>query len=127
MQEVEAVCDRVLVMIGGSLVEDAPLSRLLSSDTVHLTLPASTESVRATLAEVEGVHAVRQLDASEAANGYLTWAVDSDDAPALVPRVLDAASRAGWRVAACAPEVRTLDRVFRQLQATHAERQGRAA
>jgi ABC-2 type transport system ATP-binding protein len=127
MQEVEAVCDRVLIMIGGSLVEDAPLSRLLSSNTVHLTLPADTESVRGTLAEVEGVHAVRQLDPSESPEGRITWAIDSDDTTDLVPRVLDAAHDAGWSVSACSPEVRTLDRVFRQLQADHAQRQGRAA
>ena len=64
LQEIEAVCDRILVMIQGSLVADAPLDELVSSDGVAVSLApelAGDERVVAKLGAVAGVRAVRRL------------------------------------------------------------------
>ena len=55
LQEIEAVCDRVLVMIEGSLVADDPLAELLSSDVVRVSVGANATDVEARLASVPGV------------------------------------------------------------------------
>ncbi len=117
LQEVEAVCDRVLIMIDGSLVEDAPLDSLLASETVHITMPQQTEGVQGILAAIPGVTDVS--DAAGATETLTTWSVVGGSPSALVPAILDAAHQARWPVVACGPEQLTLDRVFRQLQARH--------
>ena len=58
LQEIEAVCDRVLVMIEGSLVADSPLSELLSSDVVCVSLRAGASDVEGRLGGIAGVQSV---------------------------------------------------------------------
>lgn len=116
LQEVEAVCDRVLVLIGGQLVADAKLADLLDSRRVRLVL-AGARDVAATLAKVPGVV---EVVAEGEADGRSTWSVRWTGAEAPVPGLLAAAAAAGWTVHAAAPETRTLETVFKELQAKHA-------
>src|SRR5262249_54015576 len=59
LQEIEAVCDRVLVMINGKLVADAPLTTLLQSNTLRLAVKG--DEVERKLRMVERVANVRKL------------------------------------------------------------------
>lgn len=116
LQEVEAVCDRVLVMIGGRLAADARLSDLLDARRVELVLGAGAERVEATLGALDGVVSVTH---EAAAGDRETWHVGWAGAEAPVPAIVAAAARAGWTVHAVAPELRTLETVFKELQAQH--------
>jgi ABC-2 type transport system ATP-binding protein len=113
LQEVEAVCDRVLVMIGGRLVADAPLAEFTTSRTVRLVLGGAPDDVSRALAAVEGVVEVAAPTPTPDGTAYRVRFA-GDRAP--VPGILAVASKAGWEVRAIAPEVRTLDMAFQELQ-----------
>ncbi len=117
LQEVEAVCDRVLVMIGGRLVADARLSELLDTRRIQLVLGDDAQGVPSALAGVEGITAVTR---GVAAGGTVAWHLEWSGAAAPVPGIVEAASKAQWRVHAVGPEQRTLEMVFKDLQAEHA-------
>jgi ABC-2 type transport system ATP-binding protein len=127
LQEVEAVCQRVLIMIDGKLSADAPLRELLASHTLRLSLQDDVD-VRPHLGSVPGITAVRKLGPNPdlqgpVVQGAVTWALDVSPGADPVTDVLAVAHRQGWKISALSPEQRTLDGVFRQLQQEHIARQ----
>lgn len=118
LQEIEAVCDRVLILIDGHLVQDSPLPDLLDSRRVRLTLDPGAPGVEEALSAVPGV---QQVTPAGAGTYLLTW--QGDAAP--VPAILETAHAQRWTVRSIAPEIRTLETVFQELQTQHiAERGG---
>ena len=127
LQEIEAVCDRVLVMIQGSLVADARLSELIGSHAVGLTLarpPDDAAGVSSRLAAIPGVSAVRPSSTEPSAGDVSSWTLECESPRALVPAVIDACRQEGWTIAGVAPERPSLERVFRSLQREELERVG---
>lgn len=120
MQEVEAVCQRVLVMIDGTLSADSTLADLLAVNTLKLSLDSDAD-VTAALEAVEGVTAVRALGPDPVQEGGTVWAIDHPEGQRPVGPVLEAARDAGWSVLSIGPEQQTLDAVFRALQRKHIE------
>lgn len=116
LQEIEAVCDRVLIMIRGRLVADAPLRDLTGTRRLRVWVAPGTQGVGAALRRVAGVTGVEPLGADQ---DHDLYAVAFDGALP-VPAVIAAAQAAGWTLGGVAPEQRTLDTVFQELQDQHA-------
>jgi ABC-2 type transport system ATP-binding protein len=119
MQEVEAVCERVLVMIDGVLAADQPLQKLLVTGEIRMSVMGATD-VAQRLERVPGVRAVRPLGPDPALPGFDQLSIDAPASSA--PDIAAAAAGAGWRVGALTPAYQTLDAVFRRLQLEHAAR-----
>ena len=119
LQEVEAVCDRVLVLIDGTLAADSPLQDLLNSTTIKLSVAAGTDGVERALGGLDGVRQTRKLGDDPALAGFDQWAIDCDAETSRSPQILAAAIKAGWTVGAVTPETLTLERVFQRLQTEH--------
>lgn len=119
LQEVEAVCERVLVLIDGRLAADAKLSELRSSLLTRMSLGGGSGSAEALLREVAGVEEVRSLGADPANEGFQRFEVRAAPGLRLTPDLVEAATRGGWRVAEAAPERLTLEQVFERLQQEH--------
>ncbi|MCB9663303.1 MAG: ATP-binding cassette domain-containing protein [Alphaproteobacteria bacterium] len=119
LQEIEAVCDRVLVMIDGSLAADAPLAELRGARSIRLGLAPGATAVASTLAGVPGITSVTAVTGQPD-----TWllAFSGDEPP--VPAVIAAATTAGWTITRVAPEQRTLEQVFADLQHRHVAGRG---
>ncbi len=116
LQEVEAVCDRVMVLIDGRLVADGPIDSLLSSPVVLLSVAQGTQGVAEALAAVPGVAAVVARGADDTLPGFDVWAAEYDgDAPP-TPAIVRAAAEAGWTVGSVAPERFSLQAAFQRLQ-----------
>jgi ABC-2 type transport system ATP-binding protein len=126
LQEVEAVCDRVLVMIDGKLAADAPLQQLVASHALKLVTLDETD-VRPQLASVPGVREIKSAGAEPGVDGGRVWIIAIAEGAVAGPAVLQACHRAGIPVAALSPETLTLETVFRRLQQEHVARQGVAA
>ncbi|MEQ1501885.1 MAG: ATP-binding cassette domain-containing protein [Myxococcota bacterium] len=126
LQEVEAVADRALILIDGKLSADAPLRELLASRTLRLSVDEGAD-VRGGLRAVGSVTGIRNGGADPSIKGNVVWWLDCADGTAPVPDVLEVAHTARWKVGALAPETRTLDSVFKQLQQEHIARQEAAA
>jgi ABC-2 type transport system ATP-binding protein len=118
LQEIEAVCDRVLIMIQGHLVADAPLAELLGARRIRLVVSGEGE-VKAAVGKVPGITDVVAAPAPAAA-GEHAWMLAWSGGEPPVAEVADAVKAAGLTLRAIAPEVRTLDAVFQELQAAHA-------
>ena len=125
LSEVEQVCDRVLVLLGGHLRADARLAELQATSRLRVAVAhgptpevAVVGALRA-LPGVEGVEAaVRDGDllllelAGEAEAG-------SRGLEELARAVFRTASDQGWELAGLTPVVRNLEAVFRDLVREH--------
>jgi len=116
LQEVEAVCDRVLVLIGGRLVADAPIRELLASPTIRLSLARGTDGVADGLAGVEGVESAEIEGADDQLDGFERWTVRCVPGSQPSPAIAQVVAEKGWTMGALAPEQRTLEGVFRELE-----------
>jgi len=122
MQEVEAVCDRVLVMIDGKLSADSSLTDMLTSHTLQISLEGAS-SVATTLSKLDGIEAVHELGVDPSNEDSTLYALDHAPGRAPGPDVLRAAQDAGWTVHWMSPERLTVEGVFRSLQEQHIARQ----
>lgn len=125
LQEIEAVCDRVLVMIRGKLVADAPLAELLDTRQIKLHVAKGTADVDRALGGVDGITSIAAVKHDDAAIDAYAIRWHGDTPP--VPGILAVAGSKGWTVHAVAPEQRTLETVIKELQADHIAREGGAA
>jgi ABC-2 type transport system ATP-binding protein len=114
LSEVEATCERVLVIMQGELRADAKLADLRSANSAVVAIDASATGVAELLRGVEGVTAVENT--GEVA-GFARWRVTSTATDDVCPSLFEALRATRWRVGELRPEAKTLERVFRDLAA----------
>jgi ABC-2 type transport system ATP-binding protein len=112
LSEVEATCERVVVIMKGELKADARLADLRASNAALVAIEAGATGVRARLEAIDGVTAVESAgdDAT-----YQRWRVISERDTELCPLVFASLRDAGWKVGELRPDPKTLERVFRDL------------
>jgi ABC-2 type transport system ATP-binding protein len=121
LQEVEAVCGRVLVLVGGRLVADGTLAGLTQSAELRISARGGS-NLPARLAGVPGVLGASVAGPDPEHAGFTLFVVHGDGTLPDAPAVARAVYADGAELATLAPIRRTLEDVFRELQ--HA---GRAA
>jgi ABC-2 type transport system ATP-binding protein len=112
LTEVEATCERVLVIMNGELRADARLADLRAANAAVVAIEAGARGVRDVLAAVAGVDSV---ESQGQADGFERWRVVSGDATDVCPAVFDALRDKGWRVAELRSDKKTLETVFSEL------------
>lgn len=115
LQEVQAVCERVLIMRRGRLVVDSPINELQKSGALLLTVDGDAG---AALADVEGVSAVTSERGDDGLHHYRLKA-----APNVAPLVAAAISKAGLPLHELRTEREDLESVFAAVnreEAAHA-------
>jgi ABC-2 type transport system ATP-binding protein len=122
LQEVEAVCSRVLIMRGGRLALDSALDTIGRPKRLIVTLDGSPDEIRPVLAAIEGVTDVEAWDGD---GGLHCFALGADDPHALAPRVAKALGEQPWNLFGLAPERRDLEDLFgavtlEQMEVSHA-------
>jgi ABC-2 type transport system ATP-binding protein len=122
LQEVEAVCDRVLIMRTGRLALDSDLADLSNPSRLLVSLAQEPAQATPVLMDLGPVTAVEHLGSVDGRHRYAldTTAHPVDTAP-LVARSLSAA---GWDLYGLHPEVQELETLFgavsEQQEAAHA-------
>jgi ABC-2 type transport system ATP-binding protein len=112
LSEVEATCERVLVIMQGELRADAKLAELRSANAAVVAVETSVSGVAELLAKVDGVTSVERAgDAS----GFTRWRVTSSATTDVCPALFDALRTTSWKIGELRPEPKTLERVFRDL------------
>lgn len=115
MQEVHAVCDRVLIMSRGKLAVDSKLSELEKSERVAITVDKDEAIVSDLLKPVPGI---RSLTATTPANGHKSFYLDiAESSDAVVPEIAKTLVQGGCNVYAIHPELRNLETVFLEVTA----------
>jgi len=127
LSEVEQVCERALVLLGGRLRADARLSELRATHSAVVSIvedsigidemPSSrVEAVEAALLSLDGVVSVNSIGAR---TGCLRYEVHAGDDPDLCRKAFRLARESGWELAELRPVERDLESVFRDLVAEY--------
>jgi ABC-2 type transport system ATP-binding protein len=117
MQEVDAVCDRVLILRHGKLVVDAKLEELRDSKELLLLTSLGQEAAQDSLSKVDGVREVL-AGASESDPKILSYrlkltdAADAHQVSALVAKAIHTADADLFRLQ---PERRDLETLFKEV------------
>jgi len=118
LSEVEALCDRVIILINGEIRADSRLSKLSSTSNVILVLEKKVKGAQATL---RGLADVQDLQVTKTPDGYAQYTIqsqaDKKDAD-LCPAIFQLAREQDWPLRELRPDRQTLETVFNELATT---------
>jgi ABC-2 type transport system ATP-binding protein len=112
LSEVEAICDRVIIIMNGEVKADAHLAELAATGDAVLVLQEETAGVTRSLGDLAGVTEVEQIHTPD---DYPAYRVQGQDEANLCPAIYDLARRENWPVRELRHDVRTLEAVFNEL------------
>jgi ABC-2 type transport system ATP-binding protein len=112
LSEVEATCERVLVIMQGQLRADAKLAELRNANAAVVAIETAASGVADVLHKVAGVTSVEQTGP---ATEFQRWRVTSSTNDELCPALFEALRTQRWKIGELRPEPKTLERVFRDL------------
>ncbi|SFB67601.1 ABC-2 type transport system ATP-binding protein [Microbulbifer thermotolerans] len=115
LQEVDALCDRVLIIHGGRLAVDEKLSQLRAGNALWLETSSSASGDK--LRSVDGVASVEQLQEE---GGYRLALAEGADPRAVSAALAKVVVEAGEQLYRLQPEQRDLESLFRQVSETGA-------
>ena len=113
LSEVEAICDRVIIIINGEVKADQSLRELSMSNDATLVLEQDNDEVAPALRSLAGirhVQPVRSLD------DYPAYRIHSS--ADITPRIYDIARENNWRLRELRRDTVTLETFFNQLATT---------
>ena len=112
LSEVEALCDRVIIIMNGQLRADANLADLSASEDVTLVLQEKQENVKSLLTLLKGVQKVEVIKQN---HGYPTYRIVGKKNTDLSPMIYELAREHDWPLRELRRDVRTLESVFNEL------------
>jgi ABC-2 type transport system ATP-binding protein len=118
LPEVEALCDRVLILMNGQVRADARLSDLEATCDAILVLQDKVKNIETTLLKMNGV---RDVEALRSPDGFPAYRIFGGAKADLTPGIYALARENNWPLRELSRDVRTLETVFNQLATTEAE------
>lgn len=112
LSEVEAVCDRVIIIMNGEIRADARMSELSGSADAVLILQEKVPGLEQALRGIKGVETVKTMNRS---NGHPAYRIQGKDNVDLCPEIYRLASSHSWPVRELRYDRQTLETVFNQL------------
>jgi ABC-2 type transport system ATP-binding protein len=112
LSEVEAICDRVIILINGVVKADASLDDLAHTTDVILVLQESVDSAEKALGALASVRQVLPMRTSE---GYSGFRIVGEEGFDMCPAIYDLARQQDWPLRELRSDVRTLETVFNEL------------
>lgn len=116
LQEVQAVCGRVIIINRGKLALDASMGELRTSDRLLVSLDLDAEKTRECLSKIESVNVVESQRVGDRIQHTLK--VDSGNAVEIAPDVTRALVAAGANVYSLQPVIQDLETVFARISAS---------
>lgn len=120
LPEVEALCDRVIILMNGEVKVDARLSELAETNDAILVLQRPVAGIETLLNDIAGVDSVTPLPAqagTPAPDGHAAYRIGGHKDADLCPLIYQAAVQRHWPVRELRRDVQTLETVFNQLTA----------
>ncbi|MEJ2689280.1 MAG: ATP-binding cassette domain-containing protein [Deltaproteobacteria bacterium] len=114
LSEVEATCDRALVIIRGKLMADARLADLAVTANADLTLAEVSNEI-AVKKELAGISDVKSVTVLDRRDGRTSFRVHAATAQDLCPQIYRIAKDHNWALTELKRDVRTLEAVFNEL------------
>ena len=114
LSEVEALCDRVIILMNGQIKADARLSELAATSDAILVLEDAPTDVDRALRNLSGVRGIERTQTPDGYPAYRVLGQDADGAD-LCPAIYNLAREEGWRLRELRRDVRTLETIFNEL------------
>jgi ABC-2 type transport system ATP-binding protein len=114
LSEVEALCDRAIILMNGQIKADARLSELAATSDAVLVLEEAPVGVDRALRNLSGVRGIERIQTPDGYPAYRVRGQDADGAD-LCPAIYNLAQEEGWRLRELRRDVRTLETVFNEL------------
>jgi ABC-2 type transport system ATP-binding protein len=117
LQEVQAICDRVLIVRNGELALDTSMKELRSGNRLLVAVDTAPEKARPILKNIQGVESVEDLSRDGAHYRYaLALGQNADEAAPMVSRAL---IDQGCKLYTLQRERRDLETVFGEISSGH--------
>jgi ABC-2 type transport system ATP-binding protein len=129
LQELEAVCDRVLIIRSGKLVLDSKMEDLSKSRRLLLSVAGEMDDIHSKLLQINNISGIECLSKNGVRKQYalnLNESVSQIDMDEVAPLVAKAVMDGGHKLYAIHPETRDLETVFREINAAIAVKEGGA-
>ena len=110
LSEVEAICDRVIIIINGEVKADQSLRELSMSNDATLVLQRDSADVAGSLGALEGVSSIRQL---RSLDDYPAWRIHGT--ADITPQIYALARERDWPLRELRRDTVTLETFFNQL------------
>jgi len=118
LQEVEALCDRVIIINKGKLVADSPLSQLRSQGD---RMGMIRVSFKETLAP-EALNPLRRINSTTQLSVH-AWELQTDAPDEVKKQLMELALQNNWNIVSLHSENQSLEEIFRHLTAAAAPEQ----
>jgi ABC-2 type transport system ATP-binding protein len=109
MQEVEAICDRVIIIDKGKIVADKKLEKLISESTIQIIEVEFDQKVSET--QIATIDTINSYTTTNGITWELTFATDKD----MRPIVFDFATANGLKTLQLSQKNKNLETVFREV------------
>lgn len=112
LQEVEAICDRVIIINKGSIVADDSLGKLQQGSTTNIVRVAFKEALESEwLKRLDSVKSVQKTDT-------YTWSLETDEPELLRRQLVQMSLQHNLNIVSLQSENHSLEEVFRSLTAS---------
>jgi ABC-2 type transport system ATP-binding protein len=117
LQEVQAICDRVIIIRNGRKALDAGMAELQAGKRLLVAVDAAPEQALDLLRSLDGVKAVQSMQMQGMGHGYALDLGGPKELRDTAPLVADRVAAEGWKLYALQPERRDLETVFGEISA----------
>ena len=114
LSEVEAVCDRVIVLVNGEVRVDARLDDIAKTSNATLIVEEQDRNIEKLLSELDGV---QQVNCGLTNDGNYSYEIVGEAEVDLCPSIYDLARKEQWSLRELRRDVRTLENIFSELVA----------
>lgn len=121
LQEVQAICDRVIIIRNGKKALDATMDDLRAGTRLLVSVDAEPERALKLFQSVNGIQSVESLSKQGAGYRYALDLVNQNELTEAAPIVANKITSAGLKLFALQPESRDLETIFGEISA-HKER-----
>jgi ABC-2 type transport system ATP-binding protein len=117
LQEVQAICDRVIIIRNGRKALDASMAELQAGKHLLVALDAAPEQALDLLRSLNGVKGVETMQAPGLGHRYVLDLHGTQALSDTAPLVADRVTSRGWKLFALQPERRDLETIFGEISA----------
>lgn len=115
LPEVEALCDRVIILMNGEIKADSRLAELATTTNTILVLNEDIAEAEKVLKNLEGI---QQVEPFQTQDGYPAYRIEAEfetNGSDISLKIFQVAGERGWLLRELKYDVRTLETVFNEL------------
>ncbi len=117
LQEVQAICDRIIIIHNGQKVLDSTMEELLAGKRLLVAVDAEPERALNLLNSIDGVESVEPMAQQGPGHRYALDLGNLDDPAETAPIVASQIAMEGWKLYALQSERHDLEKIFSDISA----------